>query len=207
MNAIDPSNCPSESYMPRCESTRHTMYMPPKGIQMPMEEDEDDYDDYEKDEKDEKDREYMISMYPDLCKCIQRLSEEECDKLEYEGSLMYDEYPDRKEIDKIVTRIYVIVEKEQVMPNLTQEVGTEEKEVEAQQVIVPGVNPWLWNNVQVGFLNELFGRRRRYPRSRYPNQYPYRQYPRYRRRPYPIYQPYQPYQPYQSYVPYYYRGY
>jgi hypothetical protein len=32
--------------------------------------------------------------------------EEECDKMEYEGSLMFDEYPDRLMLEQIVKRIY-----------------------------------------------------------------------------------------------------
>lgn len=195
MNRQDSRNWQCGNYTPTQDD--RPMYAP-QGIQTPMEED-DDFD--ENDNFDENDRQYMLSLYPDLCQRIQRLSEDECDKLEYEGSLMFDEYPDKKEIDKIVARIYVIVEKEQVLPKATQEVETLEKTVEAQQVIVPVGYPWLWNNVQVGFLNELFGRRRRrFPRHyRYP--YQFQPYPRYR----PRYYPYQPFVPYQPYVPYYYR--
>ncbi len=156
-----------------------------RGVQEPMMEDEDG---------DKNDRQYMISLYPELSKRIQCLIEDECNKLEYEGSMMYDEYPDKNEIDKIVMRIYVVVEKEQMIPK---------QDIEGQQVIVPGRNIWLWDNVQVPFLNELFYRRRhRYPRRSF---YPYQPQPyQYYR---PRYYPYQYNQFYQPYVPYNYRYY
>ena len=37
----------------------------------------------------------MKSYYPDIARKIQEKVEEECDLLDYEGSRMYDEYPDR----------------------------------------------------------------------------------------------------------------
>ena len=39
--------------------------------------------------------EYLQQMYPAEAREMQHLVEEECDRLEYEGSMMYDEYPDR----------------------------------------------------------------------------------------------------------------
>ena len=43
----------------------------------------------------ERDLEYLQQMYPAEAREMQHLVEEECDRLEYEGSMMYDEYPDR----------------------------------------------------------------------------------------------------------------
>lgn len=37
----------------------------------------------------------MKSYYPDIAKRIQEKVEEECDLMDYEGSRLYDEYPDR----------------------------------------------------------------------------------------------------------------
>ena len=45
----------------------------------------------------EKDMERMKELYPKEVTCILEAVEEECDKMEYEGSLMFDEYPDREE--------------------------------------------------------------------------------------------------------------
>ena len=35
--------------------------------------------------------------------------EDECDKMEYEGSLMFDEYPDRLMLEQVTERIYQTV--------------------------------------------------------------------------------------------------
>lgn len=42
-----------------------------------------------------RDAEYMKSMYPKMAKIVIPFVEEECDRLEYEGSLIYDAYPDK----------------------------------------------------------------------------------------------------------------
>ena len=43
----------------------------------------------------EEDRAYLRAMYPMCAKMILVMVEDACDRLEYEGSMMYDEYPDR----------------------------------------------------------------------------------------------------------------
>lgn len=54
----------------------------------------------------EKDIERMKELYPKDVKQILECVEDECDKMEYEGSLMFDEYPDRLMIEMVVDRIY-----------------------------------------------------------------------------------------------------
>ena len=53
----------------------------------------------------EKDMERMRELYPREVKRILEMVEEECDKMEYEGSLMFDEYPDRFMLEQITERI------------------------------------------------------------------------------------------------------
>lgn len=53
----------------------------------------------------DKDLEYLQQLYPIDAKKMQRFVEEECEKLEYEGSMMYDEYPDRLSTHLIAERI------------------------------------------------------------------------------------------------------
>lgn len=38
---------------------------------------------------------YFKSMYPAAMRKMQSIVDEECDKMEYDNSLMYDEYPDK----------------------------------------------------------------------------------------------------------------
>lgn len=53
----------------------------------------------------ERDLQYLQQMYPADAKRMQKKVEEACDELEYEGSMMYDEYPDRVSMLLICDRI------------------------------------------------------------------------------------------------------
>lgn len=53
-----------------------------------------------------RDLEKLKGMYPKEVRTIQEMVEDECDKMEYEGSLMFDEYPDKVMVNQIVKRIY-----------------------------------------------------------------------------------------------------
>lgn len=52
-----------------------------------------------------KDMEIMKSYYPKASIRIQQLVEKECDRMEYDGSMMYDEYPDPLMVTQICRRI------------------------------------------------------------------------------------------------------
>ena len=69
----------------------------------------------------ERDRERLKEMYPKEANRNQRVVEEECDKMEYDGSLMFDEYPDRVMVQKLCDDIY-----NKVYDNTTAEVETEQ---------------------------------------------------------------------------------
>ena len=49
---------------------------------------------YDNDRCARRDYDYMKSIYPDAAKRVLPYIEEECDRMEYDGSMMYDEYPD-----------------------------------------------------------------------------------------------------------------
>ena len=55
---------------------------------------------------DVRDYEYMKCAYPDVAKKLMPYVEEECDRLEYMGSMMYDEYPDQLQLRLMCRRIY-----------------------------------------------------------------------------------------------------
>ena len=44
-------------------------------------------------------------LYPVEVKEIQELVEDACDRMEYDGSLMYDEYPDKVSVESMVKKI------------------------------------------------------------------------------------------------------
>lgn len=59
-----------------------------------------------------RDKEYMQSIYPEIAKMLLPFIERECDRLEYEGSLIYDEYPDKLLLRLMCGRVYKSAEDE-----------------------------------------------------------------------------------------------
>ena len=51
------------------------------------------------------DLEYLKSMYPKIPKRILPYVEEECDRMEYENSMVYDVYPDKLQLKLMCTRV------------------------------------------------------------------------------------------------------
>lgn len=70
----------------------------------------------------ERDLQYLKEMYPGQVRTISAMVEEECDKLEYAGSPMLVEYPDREYIRKIAREIYdrLDVSEDMELPQYTQ---------------------------------------------------------------------------------------
>lgn len=56
----------------------------------------------------------MKSYYPDVAKKIQEKVEEECERLDYEGSRLYDEYPDKYMLYHLGRKI-----REEMMPEMS----------------------------------------------------------------------------------------
>jgi len=101
------------------------------------------------DEKTEKrDFEYLKSIYPVTAKKILPFIEDECERMSFEGSVIYDEYPDQLQIRLMCNRIY---DKVKDMEDETTEKG------------------WLKELIQVMLFHELHQRRneRRKNRKRY----------------------------------------
>ena len=71
---------------------------------------------YNDDRNARRDYDYMKSIYPDTAKRVLPYMEEECDRMEYDGSMMYDEYPDRLQLRLMCRRIYYKAEKEEENP-------------------------------------------------------------------------------------------
>lgn len=61
---------------------------------------------YDDERRERRDFEYMRSMYPEMVKRILPFVEDECDRMEYEGSMIYDEYPDMLGIRMMCSRIF-----------------------------------------------------------------------------------------------------
>jgi hypothetical protein len=139
----------------------------------------------------ERDLDRMKGMYPREVRRILECVEEECDKLEYEGSMMFDEYPDQLMMRRICQRIYRAVadnvdyEAEQYEAVETEELRLVEGGWQPQgpQPGFPGNGPagpapglpkspppapdnGLMNLIQVMLYNEMYQRRCRHRRCR-----------------------------------------
>lgn len=101
---------------------------------------------YDDERRMQRDFDYMKSMYPALAKVILPIVEEECEKMAYDGSMIYDEYPDVLQLRLLCRRIC-----EQV--GMTDEAADEdEKKVS--------------DLVQIMVYHELFYRRMEYRSQR-----------------------------------------
>lgn len=66
---------------------------------------------YDDERTERMDFEYMKSMYPDTAKRILPYVEEECDRMEYENSMVYDQCPDKLQLRLMCRRVYENVKK------------------------------------------------------------------------------------------------
>lgn len=57
--------------------------------------------------EEDRDLERIRDMYPQNAKRIQMLVDEQADKMEQDGSIMFDQYPDKMMIERIVNDIYM----------------------------------------------------------------------------------------------------
>ena len=110
---------------------------------------------FDEDKIQKRDREYLQSMYPATAKKIFPYIQEECDRQEYEGSMIYDEYPDMLSVRMMGTRIC----------NQMKRMETQQRDQEDDR------EENIRNIVEVLLLHELMKRRterRRRRRQYYP---------------------------------------
>ena len=67
---------------------------------------------YNEEREQEKEFDLMRSYYPDTARRIQEKAEAQCQLLDYEGSRMYDEYPDKFMLHQLCRQIRTQVEGE-----------------------------------------------------------------------------------------------
>ena len=127
----------------------------------------------------ERDRERMNQLYPKEAKDLQKYVEDECDKLEYEGSMMFDEYPDRVMLKMICDRIYQEytaengkanknkVESMQARPSNCRNCPQDRPPMgPGRPPMRPGNDSGLNNLIEVLLYNEMYKRRCRHRRCR-----------------------------------------
>ena len=101
-----------------------------------------------------RDFEYMKSMYPIAVKRILPYIEEECDRMSYEGSVIYDEYPDQLQIRLMCNRVYEKIKNRVPTDDIEPRLGIAEQDA------------WLKDLVQIMIFQELFQRRANHRRNR-----------------------------------------
>ncbi len=117
---------------------------------------------------DERDMEYMKSLYPNVAKRILPYIEEECDRLEYQNSMVYDEYPDKLQLRMMCSRVHDKVRKNEKIffgtgyENLiTTDSGAEGGSKADARKTGGRENPnWLRDLIEVMLYQELMRRRR-----------------------------------------------
>lgn len=62
----------------------------------------------------EDDIQYMKQLYPGMCKKILQNIEERCDRLEYEGSILFDSYPDKVTLERMAKEILAASQDESI---------------------------------------------------------------------------------------------
>lgn len=112
----------------------------------------------EEQKKAEQDLRMLQSMYPKAARAMLPYVEEECDKMEYEGSPMYDEYPDSTTVRSVQERIY-----EQVKDQFAVPEDEMPDDIFSMQYRGPGRDPrgknWLDDLARVVLLQEMHHRR------------------------------------------------
>lgn len=102
-----------------------------------------------------RDYEYMKSIYPETAKQIYRYVEEECDRIEYSGSMLFDEYPDQLQLRLLCRRIYEKVQSTGITAD-TEQVKESKNWKEN----------WLMELIQVITWQEILKRRKEYRKYR-----------------------------------------
>ena len=116
----------------------------------------------------EKDLQVMKSFYSRRAARIQEKADRECDRMEYDGSMMFDEYPDKVMFERIKNRIY---DKVQEKYPVEEEDDRDQAMVMQQEVRrrYPPHKNWLGDMIEVLLYQEMYRRRcrRRSCRRRY----------------------------------------
>ena len=101
---------------------------------------------YQEEDTATRDLEYLQQMYPAEAKRYQKMIAGILDKLDYEGSMIYDEYPDRWQLYKLAQDILERIRREEESKNPDKEIPKEKWE-------------WASDLVQIILFYEVYKRR------------------------------------------------
>ena len=100
-----------------------------------------------------RDLEYLQQMYPAEAKKYQKIIASILDKLDYEGSMIYDEYPDKWQLYKLSMEILDRIKREEMNAAKGEE-GTDQN-----QIVSDEKWEWVGNLIQVLLFYEIYKRR------------------------------------------------
>ena len=101
---------------------------------------------YQEEDTATRDLEYLQQMYPAEAKKYQKIITGILDKLDYEGSMIYDEYPDRWQMYKLAQDILERIKRQEAKDNPGAEIPKEKWE-------------WASDMVQIILFYEVYKRR------------------------------------------------
>ena len=101
---------------------------------------------YQEEDTATRDLEYLQQMYPAEAKKYQKIIAGILDKLDYEGSMIYDEYPDRWQMYKLAQDILERIKRQEAKDNPGAEIPKEKWE-------------WASDMVQIILFYEVYKRR------------------------------------------------
>lgn len=103
---------------------------------------------YEQEDKVQRDLEYLQQMYPQEAKRYQKKIVSMLDKMDYMGSMLYDEYPDKM-------RIYRMAQ------DIVDQIKREELAESGEDTLPDNPEKWEWvsNLVQILLFYEIYKRR------------------------------------------------
>ncbi len=103
---------------------------------------------YEQEDKVQRDLEYLQQMYPQEAKRYQKKIVSMLDKIDYTGSMLYDEYPDKMRIYRMAQDIVDMIKREEMADS-----------EETAQPDNPEKWEWVSNLVQILLFYEIYKRR------------------------------------------------
>lgn len=101
---------------------------------------------YEEEDTVTRDLEYLQQMYPADAKKYQKIIAGILDKLDYEGSMIYDEYPDRWQMYKL-------------SQDILDRIRREEEAQDPEKVIPKEKWEWVSSLIQILLFYEIYKRR------------------------------------------------
>ena len=116
---------------------------------------------YGQTQADEKDYEYMREMYPEAFERIQEMVERECEHQEFIGCRIFDEFPDKLGILRMVNRIFEEVKKDESNNSMNNDYVIETVISNNSRKRKYPEDNWLKDIIRVLLLNEIYARRKR----------------------------------------------